>query len=224
MTEAEWLAATDPIPMLGFLRADGWRAAPSDGRKLRLFACVCVRQLWSISDPLHRRAVEVAEQYADGERGWEELQAAEAARASAKRVDPFGCLRTPAEAAREALESDLAYFTFPARDRKRKAREERRRREQCALLHDVFGNPFRPAPALDPAWLAWNGGTAGRVAEAAYTERQLPSGHLAPARLKVLADSLEDAGCANAELFGHLRSPGPHIRGCWAVDLLTARN
>ena len=41
-----------------------------------------------------------------------------------------------------------------------------------------------------------------------------------PARLSLLADALEDAGCANADLLGHLRGEGPHVRGCWAVDLV----
>jgi hypothetical protein len=45
-------------------------------------------------------------------------------------------------------------------------------------------------------------------------------GRLNPARLAVLADALEDAGCGDAELLGHLRGPGVHVRGCWVVDLL----
>jgi hypothetical protein len=43
-------------------------------------------------------------------------------------------------------------------------------------------------------------------------------------RLPILADALEDAGCADAELLGHLRSPGPHVRGCWAVDLVLGKS
>jgi hypothetical protein len=92
------------------------------------------------------------------------------------------------------------------------------------LLRDVFGNPFRPPPAVDPARLAWNGGTVGRLAEAAYAERELPSGRLSPARLALVADALEDAGCTDAEILGHLRSAGPHVRGCWAIDLVLAKS
>jgi hypothetical protein len=29
--------------------------------------------------------------------------------------------------------------------------------------------------------------------------------------------------CADAAILGHCRGPGPHVRGCWAVDLLTGR-
>jgi hypothetical protein len=41
--------------------------------------------------------------------------------------------------------------------------------------------------------------------------------------LPVLADALEEAGCSEAELLGHLRGLGPHVRGCWAVDLLLGK-
>ena len=58
------------------------------------------------------------------------------------------------------------------------------------------------------------------LAQAAYDERELPAGTLDTTRLAVLADALEEAGCVQADILGHLRGPGPHVRGCWAVDLL----
>jgi hypothetical protein len=87
---------------------------------------------------------------------------------------------------------------------------------EVVLLHDVIGNPFRPAPSVDPAWLTWNGGTVPRLAQAIYDERAFD-------RLPVLADALEDAGCTDADLLGHLRRPWFHVRGCWAVDLLLGK-
>ena len=42
-------------------------------------------------------------------------------------------------------------------------------------------------------------------------------------RLPILADALEEAGCNNADILGHCRGPGPHVRGCWVVDLLWRR-
>ena len=60
------------------------------------------------------------------------------------------------------------------------------------------------------------------LAQAAYAERHLPSGHLDAVRLGILADALEEAGAADA-LVAHLRSSGPHVRGCWAVDLVLAK-
>jgi hypothetical protein len=94
---------------------------------------------------------------------------------------------------------------------------------QRALLHDLIGPlPFRPV-TIEPAWLAWNQGTVRRLAEAAYQERRLPQGTLDPDRLAVLGDALEEAGCADADLLGHLRGPGPHVLGCWCVDALLGR-
>jgi hypothetical protein len=84
-----------------------------------------------------------------------------------------------------------------------------------ALLRDVLGYPFRPAPALDPAWLAWNDGCVVKLASGIYQERDFSA-----ERMGVLADALEDAGVTNEEVLGHLRGPGPHCRGCWVVDLV----
>jgi hypothetical protein len=60
------------------------------------------------------------------------------------------------------------------------------------------------------------------LAESAYQERLLPSGRLDRQRLAVLADALEEAG-AGGDLLAHMRSAGPHIRGCWAVDLVLGK-
>jgi hypothetical protein len=95
--------------------------------------------------------------------------------------------------------------------------------QQSRLLLDIFGNPFRPPPPLPPSLLTWRSGLIPRLAEAAYENRLLPSGHLDPARLGVLADALEEAGVTDAELLGHLRGPGPHVRGCHAVDFLLGK-
>jgi hypothetical protein len=87
------------------------------------------------------------------------------------------------------------------------------------LLRCIAGNPFRPVP-FDPAWRS---PTVSDLAKAAYEHRALPSGELEPARLAVLADALEEAGCDNRDILNHLRSSGPHVRGCWALDLVFNR-
>jgi hypothetical protein len=89
-----------------------------------------------------------------------------------------------------------------------------------APLHRL---PFRPLPALSASLLSWNDALVVRLAQAAYEHRILPSGHLDPQHLAVLADALEDAGCANPDVLSHLRGAGPHVRGCWPVDLLLDR-
>jgi hypothetical protein len=88
-----------------------------------------------------------------------------------------------------------------------------------SVLLEIIGNPFRPVP-IEPAWLSV---TVTNLAATAYEVRAQPRGELDPARLAVLADALEDAGCADADLMGHLRSPGPHVRGCWALDLILGK-
>jgi hypothetical protein len=97
------------------------------------------------------------------------------------------------------------------------------RRETASLVRDVFGNPFWPRPPIAPLALSEQGGTVARLAQAAYEERQRPSGHLDNARLGVLADALETVSCTDAEILGHLRNPTAHVRGCWVVDLILGK-
>src|SRR5262245_9554423 len=77
MTEAQWLTATDPEPMLEFLRG---RASD---RKLRLFAVACGRLAVAfgqsrralLSWDRSRGVIEFAERYADRSVKWKELDA-----------------------------------------------------------------------------------------------------------------------------------------------------
>jgi len=89
-------------------------------------------------------------------------------------------------------------------------------------LRDIFGNPFRPTHAIEPAWL---NGTVSKLATVIYNERQLASGTLDAGRLGALADALEEADCHDAEILGHLREPGgSHVRGCFVIDLLLGKS
>jgi hypothetical protein len=61
MTEADWLAGTDPAALLA------WVSGRASERKLRLFACACCRALGPhLTGALGIQAVEVAEAFADG--------------------------------------------------------------------------------------------------------------------------------------------------------------
>jgi hypothetical protein len=221
MTEAEWLACTDPHKMRATLRGK------ASDRKLRLFACACCRQRF---DRLAGRAelqgvVRAAEQWVDG--------AITPARVGQVR-SPLGRYYRHLFDPATAGDLTLAVHRVAARvlavnpwdapaEVAANAAWDADRPAQADLLRCLFGRPpFRPAP-IDPAWLTWQRDTVGRLAQAAYEHRHLPAGTLDNGRLAVLADALEDAGCADADLVGHLRGPADHVRGCWGVDLLLRR-
>ncbi len=93
---------------------------------------------------------------------------------------------------------------------------------QAALLRDVFGNPFQIYFVLS-SWIDWHNGIVLVMARDCYDNRCLPEGTLDNARLSILADALEDAGCVDQAILDHLRTPEPHVRGCWVLDLLLAK-
>jgi hypothetical protein len=103
------------------------------------------------------------------------------------------------------------------------SRFEEGKKAQGRLLLDIFGNPFQPTPVFDPSLLTWSNDVK-LLAQAAYDERKLPSGELNQATLAILGDVLEEAGCTEAMLLEHLRKPGTHVRGCWALDLILGKN
>jgi hypothetical protein len=73
-------------------------------------------------------------------------------------------------------------------------------------------NPFHH-PALNPTWKTQ---AVVQLARSLYEERRFED-------MPVLADALEEAGCQDAAVLGHCRGPGPHIRGCWVLDLLLGK-
>lgn len=144
MNEQEWLASTDPAAMLGEITAPhnsdlpnpGWRASD---RRLRLFACACCRSVWDrLTDPRSRRAVEVAERYADGLCDFPALAAAERAAMDAWMGFPEN---NPRGMARYCCIENVTYaaerITRPGLDGVVHA-------IQANLLRDIVGNPFRP--------------------------------------------------------------------------------
>jgi hypothetical protein len=89
----------------------------------------------------------------------------------------------------------------------------------CHVLRDSFGDVFQPV-STSPGWRTVD--VLG-LAEEAYEHRELPVGVIEPVRLAVLADALEEAGCADRVILEHLRGPGPHFRGCWLMDLILGK-
>jgi hypothetical protein len=228
MTEADWNSCTEPRRMLEALRESG----EASERKLRLFTAACCRRIWHrLRDVRSREAVEVAERFADGLASGPELEEASTQAAPAYSNGPLtdyagrvaawvACSEDPALA---ALDAEDWAARAAAGDEERSpawlAAFTAEQRVHCQLLRCICGPVlFRPLPPVAPAVLAWNGGTVGRLAAGVYEERDFTQG-----RLGVLADAAEEAGLEDAEILAHLRSPGPHARGCWGVDLLLGR-
>lgn len=241
MTREEWEACRDPEAMLESLRGK------ATDRKIRLFAAACARQVWTcMKHDCYHQTIVKAEMYADGAATREDMSkareeagiifgqphdgsedsAAGSALAAAGIVGPptavgewwedefdRGDPHAPAViAARNATWA--ATWDERVMPSDRTPRRAAYTAVQAALLRDIF-NPFQPS--ADASWFS---GSVVALAQAAYEQRALPSGHLDNGRLAVLADALEENGC-EAQVLGHLRdTDAVHVRGCWVVDLL----
>jgi hypothetical protein len=236
--------------MLTFLREDGKLSE----RKARLFGVGCCRRIWPLlTDERSRKAVEVAEGFAEGQASRAELKATRqgaldatawphngTAAWAAQRVAAGGIddvlWGSPGVSMHDGTPGAVADVLAVAAYQRawdagtdsvaaQAAAAASERRWQGELLRDLFGPlPFRPV-AIDAAWLTWGNGTVGRLAWAAYEGRQMPGGTLEHERLAVLADALEEAGAGDQEMLGHLRErENVHIRGCWVIDLLLGKS
>jgi hypothetical protein len=212
-SEEEWLACTDPPKLMSFLLDTDTRRIPSD-RKVRLFACAGCRQHWIelSKDARLRSAVELVEHYADGMITQAELVTA----------------NSVANQAYDEYHATLGYYPAVSMARLAAGIEITDQNDGVryvssymagdetgifvAFLRDIFGNPFRPA-----AFSAeWRTSTAVAIAKGMYESRDFSA-------MPILADALQDAGCDNEDILNHCRGPGPHVRGCWVVDLILGK-
>ncbi len=241
MTEAEWLTCSDPTPMLEFLRGK------ASDRRLRLFAVGSVRLVFRwLVHPNSRAAVEASERVAEGINSPDILATAYRAAWDVLPLEPYSDMHvTAARAAARTAQADayeaatlttneVAELYAEWEEEKVTSEDEKYRvywvgktQGQAVLascLRDIVCNPFRPLQPLPAAVLAWNDRNIRRLTEVIYEERKMPEGTLNNARLAILADALLDAGCDDEDLIQHCRSKGPHVRGCWAVDLILGKN
>ena len=238
MTGAEWLKGEDPAPLLVF-------AAPKvSGRKVRLILTACCGRMLESTPPKRRlfrdhyegsfhqleQALAAVERFADGLAGADELASARRDAKDAEYVPASVDYGGETELYREvaavlgaaADEPDPpgviaacghATDTRPASaiggEDARRALESR---WQATVVRCVVGNPFRPVTA-DPRWLSE---TVVSLATGIYAERAFD-------RMPILADAIEEAGCDHGDVLAHCRGPGPHVRGCWVVDLLLGK-
>jgi hypothetical protein len=221
MTEAEWLACEYPEKLFKFV------AGRLSERRFLLLCCACCRRVRHLLKPAAvRHAVDVCERFADGEVDkrvfWDAANAIGPLLKNHRAEFNSGRLRYAVLRAVEGVEMALTrvpevaaplafkYFASAEEPYLKEAYAE-----QAHLIRDLVGNPFHAA-ILHPDCRCWGQGIVPRIARAIYDERAFD-------RLPILADALEEAGCTNPDLLGHLRGPGPHVRGCWAVDLLLGK-
>ncbi|MDY3560909.1 hypothetical protein R5W23_002158 [Gemmata sp. JC673] len=241
MTEAEWQVWDSPYMMLDHLA----RLPPEDvedddptvwppARQARLFAVACCRHVERLLiDARSRAALDAVERYVDGrltkkrleqaardagQVTWEldgppdgRYQATSAACSAAADISDH--FTDAEEVARETASAAGAAARFSDESENAHQRaEEAEDAYQADLIRDIFGNPFRPM-VLNPAWRTSD---ALALARGIYDEGAFD-------RLPILADALQDAGCDSDDILNHCRGPGPHVRGCWVVDLVLGK-
>jgi hypothetical protein len=218
-SESEWLSVIEPWGMIQWILDHG-----SANRKLWLFACACCRRYWGYLEQESREIIARCEILADQPSAETETEKKELCfRANAvvtaigqrprenDNQNPKSRLRRAAAAVCYAATGDPwgAHSYFCEIDASEAA-------VQCNLLRDIFGNPFRPS-RIDPDWLTWRDGTAVKLAQAIYDDRRYDL-------LPILADALHETGCCDDAILDHCRGSGPHVRGCWVVDLVLGKS
>jgi hypothetical protein len=204
MTDDEWRHCDWPERMIDAL------GARAGDRKLRLFAAACCRLVWDHL-PLDacRDAVALGEQAADnlvaghdlagayrelnGRIASERGSRARLAQATVLLLRPHfrpAHARCAVQWARTGRDAHLLHG------------------RQAHLLRDVFGDvPRRIALGVRPS------PRAVERARTIYRDGQFDA-------LPDLADELAAHGPAAPQVLAHCRGPGPHVRGCWAVDVV----
>jgi len=229
MTERDWLSSDDPDAMLAWLE----KKRKLNKRKLRLFCCACCRRVWAHIGEWGRRAVDVAERFADRRASRTELSAA--------RAGLFGGERS------SELEKDISvsatFFDEPGRSNRFMAAlaesvqfseseglmhravysavdadtfiskiitchldEPELHLEKAAhadLIRHIFGSPFRRTRR-----------PAIRQLHIARMAKRLYEGEGSANELR---QALSDSG--HHELADHFARPD-HPKGCWALDLI----
>lgn len=229
-----WLASTNPVRMLSVLQ----RHRLVSARRVRLFAVACCRRaLPYLSDPRSRRAVEVAEEFAEGrlseaaiDQAHQDAQracwdidrgrngaAVDAANAafwvSARLGGRFDADGNPLVGESADLASARNSCVHAAKALARTLGYEEEKRTQAILLRDVYPS-LTPQPALNPRRLTTN---VLELAQAIYEGRMFD-------RMPILADALVDAGCDDESILVHCRSDNPHARGCHVLDLILGKD
>jgi hypothetical protein len=239
MTEAEWLATDDVSAMLAWLvstaLASGYVATD---RRLRLFACACCRAMGhKDADALLRPVEHAADHGPVPVAAWHALERAMPCEGFrwCCRVDAVEAARVWAESTTIAGPGEKAALLREV------VGNPYRPVTRCGTCNHDAAAVVIDGPCPD----CYRTPDVVRFAQRVYADRDF-------AALPVLADALEDAGCTDAAILNHLRfercpdcdgrgrwqdggaeivccwchgtgGNGPHVRGCWALDLILGK-
>jgi len=246
LTETEWLAGADPLPLVNEV------AERAGDRRLRLLAVACARRAWHLFEiGSYREMIEMAERYCDDAvpsevMGRTRIEARAAYDRAMETSGPVTALRmlVPYETAEVAfvacaepgtLSERIA--TFAGRYRRgsyyvMRGVDAVAKAASYAAATDGERNPSASAQSAEwakQADLARDifGNSfrpvaiepSWRTSSVVSLARQMyNSRDFTP--MPILSDALLDAGCDHPDVIAHCRSERPHVRGCWLVDLL----
>ena len=230
MTEAEWLAALDPLALLEELfPMRGHDSTEAQPRASKHYLIACARRSWHRMPWCARSLVDIAERCL-------ELRVPDATRRRARELaEELTHIRGEPEAIAEierglrdldvplAPKTDpdplfevheewcsiahLTYFPFSgATPNYRRIRPEEHVLE---YLHECFPNPYHDVRFASD----WLDRTVAGVAKHIHESHEF-------GMMPVLADALEEAGCDKPRILDHCRGKHPHIRGCWVLDAI----
>jgi len=219
MTEQEWRESSSWRGVYECYRGADERAPQRDewtvrARRLRLWACACLRWKLDREEAELLPAIETVEQVADGFVPRDELSSIEEWALLISGEDVL-------EARRIAWQKgDLLHFACRVDgtlDRAVGGGGDTlvwdRNLPAAAFLRDIFGNPFRPVAFSSE----WRTDTALTLARTMYESREFSA-------MPILADALQDAGCDSDDILNHCRDTAQvHVRGCWVVDLVLGK-
>jgi hypothetical protein len=247
MQEYGWLHWDDFRDMVGIIET-----IPNNSRRVRLAACAIIRRAWDLlEDSRCRRAVELAEEYADFRTTRQQMKAArKAAEAAVQHTrKPF--------THRRDLEADLLGFNPNPSPQWMRVEMSDLPAVRVAQLAELVARPANLNASLLPGLgeTVWNALHADRTKcreeqfaqcillrdvfgnpfrPVAFDPAWRTDTAVALARgmygsrdfsaMPILADALQDAGCENDDLLAHCRDAKQvHVRGCWVVDLVLGK-
>jgi hypothetical protein len=207
--EGGWQECRDPLAMLCYLHG---RAS---GRKFRLFATACARDEFAsgtipVSEcpaeclPRYFESILEAEAFADG-------GPAPSLRSGLFHWIALGACDEDVAHSALGFNADVGLWLAPIEEIVPRM-IARYRTHPAQYIREIFGNPFRPVAV----GARWQTADVVGLARAIYEDRAFD-------RLPILADALMDAGCEDESILSHCRGQGPHVRGCWVVDLVLGK-